>query len=115
MVVDESGMFIKSPNITRGPGSVVANYSEVDWVRTIRHGIKLDKHPMFLMPSADYNQLTNVDLAALIAYTRSLAPVAGEGAQRLVELEVRLEQALPIAAVRSPSHLLKSGPWGQQA
>ena len=80
VVIDESGMFIKSPNITRGPGSVVANYSEVDWVRTIRHGIKPDKHPMFLMPSADYNQLTNVDLASLIAYTRSLSPVAGEGA-----------------------------------
>jgi mono/diheme cytochrome c family protein len=80
VVIDQSGMFIKSPNITRGSGSVVANYSEVDWVRTIRHGIKPDKHPMILMPSADYNQLTNVDLAALIAYTRILPPVAGEGA-----------------------------------
>ena len=80
VVIDQDGMFIKSPNITRGAGSVVANYGEVDWVRTIRHGIKPARHPMILMPSADYNQLTNADLAALIAYTRSLPPVAGEGA-----------------------------------
>jgi mono/diheme cytochrome c family protein len=80
VVIDQSGMFIKSPNITRGSGSAVANYGEVDWVRTIRHGIKPDKHPVILMPSADYNQLTNVDLAALIAYVRSLPPVSGEGA-----------------------------------
>jgi mono/diheme cytochrome c family protein len=80
VVIDQAGMFIKSPNITHGTGSVVANYSEVDWVRTIRHGVKPDKHPMILMPSGDYNQLTNADLAALIAYARSLPPVAGEGA-----------------------------------
>jgi mono/diheme cytochrome c family protein len=80
VVIDEGGMFITSPNITAGPGSVVANYYEVDWVRTIRHGIKPDKHPVILMPSGDYNQLTNADLAALVAYVRSLPPVAGEGA-----------------------------------
>src|SRR2546430_2518344 len=57
----------------------LVNYSEVDWVRTIRHGIKPDPHPMILMPSADYNQLTNVDLAALIACVRSLPPETGEG------------------------------------
>src|SRR5437773_3867395 len=80
VVIDQGGMFIKSPNITRRAGSAAANYGEVDWVRTIRHGIKPDKHPMILMPSADYNQMTNADLAALIAYARSLPPVDGEGA-----------------------------------
>jgi mono/diheme cytochrome c family protein len=89
VVIDESGMFIRAPNITPGPGSVVAHYGQVDWVRTIRHGIKPDRHPMILMPSADYNQLTNADLAALIAYTRSLPPVAGEGAEIRLPLIVK--------------------------
>jgi mono/diheme cytochrome c family protein len=80
VVIDQGGMFIKSPNITAGPGSVVARYTEADWVRTIRHGVNPDRHPMILMPSADYNQFTDADLAALIAYVRSLPPVAGEGA-----------------------------------
>src|ERR1700746_3252830 len=39
VVIDQGGMYIKSPNITAGPGSVVAKYTEADWVRTIRHGV----------------------------------------------------------------------------
>ena len=80
VVIDQGGMYIKSPNITPGAGSVVAKYTEADWVRSIRHGVNPDRHPMSLMPSSDYNQFTDVDLAALIAYTRSLPPAAGEGA-----------------------------------
>ena len=80
VVIDQGGMYIKSPNITPGAGSVVAKYTEADWVRSIRHGVNPARHPMSLMPSSDYNQVTDVDLAALIAYTRSLPPVAGEGA-----------------------------------
>ena len=78
VVIDQGGMYVKSPNITNGPGSVVAKYSEADWVRTIRHGVNPDRHPLILMPSGDYNQLTDADLAAVIAYVRSLPPVAGE-------------------------------------
>src|SRR2546430_4163907 len=71
VVIDQGGMYIKSPNITPGAGSVVAKYTETDWVRSIRHGVNPDRHPMILMPSSDYNQFTDVDLTALIAYTRS--------------------------------------------
>ena len=89
VVIDQGGMYIKSPNITAGPGGVVAKYTEADWVRTIRHGVKPDRHPMILMPSADYNQMTDADLAALVAYTRSLPPVAGEGATIRLPLIVK--------------------------
>ena len=80
VVIDSGGLYVKSPNISPGPGSVVDKYTEVDWVRTIRHGVKPDKHPVIIMPSKDYNRLTDADLAALVAYTRSLPPVSGEGA-----------------------------------
>src|SRR3954467_86736 len=33
------GFRVKSPNITGGPGGVVSDYNEGDWVRAIRHGI----------------------------------------------------------------------------
>ena len=33
IVIDQGGMYIKSPNITNGSGSVVAKYTEADWVR----------------------------------------------------------------------------------
>ncbi len=76
-----ASMRARSPNITRGSGSVVAGYREVDWVRTIRHGVKPDGRPILIMPSEDYNRLTDADLAALVAYTRSLPPASGTAAE----------------------------------
>jgi mono/diheme cytochrome c family protein len=76
-----ASMRARSPNITRGPGSVVTGYREVDWVRTIRHGVKPDGRPILIMPSEDYNRLTDADLAALVAYARALPPVSGAAAE----------------------------------
>jgi mono/diheme cytochrome c family protein len=84
-----NGFRVRSPNISPGAGSVVARYDESDWVRTIRHGIKRDKRPVFVMPSEDYNRLTDVDLAAIVAYTRSLPPVAGEAGRIELPLLVK--------------------------
>ena len=76
----KNGMKLRGPNVTRGPGGVVAAYRPEDWVRTIRHGVKPDGRPALIMPSEDYNRLTDADLASLVAYVRQLPPVAGEGA-----------------------------------
>lgn len=78
---DGKSLRLKSPNITRGPGGVVANYTEVDWVRTIRHGVKPDGRPMLIMPCEDYSRFTDADLAALVAYARQLPPVEGSPAK----------------------------------
>jgi len=64
------GFYVRSPNITRA--GVVGAYTEIDWVRAIRHGLKPDGRPVFVMPSEDYNRLTDQDVAALIGYARSL-------------------------------------------
>ena len=82
-VNDGKGMRIVGANITTGVGGVVAGYKVEDWVRTIRHGVKPDGRPIFIMPSEDYNRLTDVDLGALVAYVRTLAPVAGESVVEL--------------------------------
>jgi len=82
-----SGFVVRSPNIT--PGGVVAKYTDVDWVRAIRHGVRPDGRALFVMPSEDYNRFTDADVAALIAYARTLPQVAGEGASFRVPLPVR--------------------------
>jgi mono/diheme cytochrome c family protein len=74
------GMYVKSPNITRGAGGVVSDYNEGDWVRAIRHGVNPGGHALLVMPAEDYNRMNDTDFAALVAYTRSLPPVAGESA-----------------------------------
>ncbi len=80
VVKTDNGMYVKSPNISPGPGSVVKNYTEVDWVRSICHGVSPSRHPLFIMPSKDYSRLSEKDVAALVAYVRSLPPATGTGA-----------------------------------
>lgn len=77
---EPNGLLVKGPNISPGPGNVVAGYQPEDWVRAIRHGIKPGGKPLLIMPSEDYNRLTNDDLAALVSHLRHMPPVAGEAA-----------------------------------
>src|SRR5678815_1383495 len=72
---------IKGPNITTGSGGVVAAYQPADWVRTIRHGVTPAGRPLMIMPSEDYNRLTDADLGALVAYVKTLPPATGTGAE----------------------------------
>jgi mono/diheme cytochrome c family protein len=89
-VEDGNGLYIKGPNITSGPGGVVANYGPQDWVRAIRHGVAPSGRPLMVMPSEDYNRFTDADLAALVAYVRALPPASGEGAIVRLPLPARV-------------------------
>lgn len=74
---DGKGLKLAGPNLTAGSARMAA-YQPVDWVRSIRHGVGADGRPLRLMPSEDYNRLTDQDLASIVAYVRHLAPVTGQ-------------------------------------
>lgn len=76
---DGKGLRIAGPNITSGPGSVTARYTAQDWERSIRHGISPTGRALMIMPSEDYNRLTDDDLASLVAWVRNLAAASGGG------------------------------------
>jgi mono/diheme cytochrome c family protein len=76
-VIKDGPMLVVSPNITTGANSVTTAYQIEDWVRTVRHGVKPNGTPIMIMPSEDYNRLTDDDLASVIAYVKQLAPAAG--------------------------------------
>lgn len=88
--VDDGALTIAGPNITTGPGGVVAAYQPVDWVRAIRHGVTPQGRALMVMPSEDYNRFTDDDLAALVAHIRSLPPQTGQGAVVKLPLPVRV-------------------------
>lgn len=88
--VKADGLHLAGPNISPGPGSVVAAYQPVDWVRTLRHGVKPDGRPVRVMPSEDYNRLTDDDLASVVAYVRQLAPARGGPAVLELPLPARV-------------------------
>lgn len=89
-VEDGDGLKIKGPNISPGPGNVVAAYQPQDWVRAIRHGVAPSGRPLMVMPSEDYNRFTDDDLASLVAYVRSLPPAQGTGAEVRLPLPARV-------------------------
>ena len=86
---DGKGMRIKGPNISPGPGGVVAGYTPADWERSIRHGVNPVGRALMVMPSEDYNRLTDDDLAALVAHLRHMAPATGGGPVVDLPLPVR--------------------------
>lgn len=78
MVDDPALGRLVTPNLTHGKGGLPANYSDEDWVRAIRHGLSRENIPLKLMPSQEFNFLTEKDLSAIIAYCKSLNPVDRE-------------------------------------
>ncbi|MFO1270337.1 MAG: cytochrome c [Rubrivivax sp.] len=86
---DGKGLKVAGPNISPGPGSVVAAYRAQDWDRTLRHGVKPDGRPLMIMPAEDYNRLTDSDVAAIASYVKQLAPAAGGAAVLKLPLPVR--------------------------
>jgi mono/diheme cytochrome c family protein len=110
-VNDGKGTRIAGPNIT--PTGVVAKYTPEDWVRTIRHGVQPDGRPVLVMPSEDFNRFTDEDLAAVVAYVRSLPPMAGGAAAVELPLPARVLygfDVIPDAAQRINHALPPSTP-----
>lgn len=67
-----------APNLTRGHGSIIANFTTSDWERAIRHGIKPDGRPLLFMPIRDFAGLSDADTSDLIAYVQSATPTDRE-------------------------------------
>ncbi len=72
-----TGRFV-APNLTTGRGGIGSEYSDLDFVRSIRHGVRPNGKPLIFMPSNDFYYLSDSDLGAVIAYLRSLKPVDNE-------------------------------------
>lgn len=66
---------VHGPNLTRGQGGVPANWTDLDYVRAIRHGVAPDGRGLFLMPSTDYANFSDGDMGALITFIKSVPPV----------------------------------------
>ena len=62
-------------NITKGEGGLPADFSEKDWVMAMKHGLDRNGKPLYLMPSHELSQLTEGDMAALIAYMSQVPKV----------------------------------------
>lgn len=70
--------YVDAPNLTPGKGGIGSTYTDEDWVRAIRHGVKKNGTSVFIMPSNDFYYLSDYDLGSVIAYLKTLPPVDNE-------------------------------------
>jgi mono/diheme cytochrome c family protein len=68
---------IDSANLTSGEGGVGQEFkSDEDYVRAIRHGIDPEGKPLFMPAVVSTSNLSDEDLGAIIAYIKTVPPVA---------------------------------------
>ena len=70
--------YFDAANLTPGKGGLGASYSDEDWTRSLRHGLRPDGTPAIIMPSHAFWYFSDEDLGELIAYIKSLPPVDQE-------------------------------------
>lgn len=75
VVVDDPALArIVAPNLTTGQGGIGSQRSDEEFMRVLRYGILPNGRSAQIMPSDDYQYLSDMDLAAIIAYVRSVPP-----------------------------------------
>lgn len=84
-IIDQFPMAkLTSANLTRGQGGIAATYTDADWDRAVRHGLKRDGTPLFLMPSHEYNRISDDEFGRVLAYVKSVPPVDKTPAPRSI-------------------------------
>jgi mono/diheme cytochrome c family protein len=76
---DQNLPWLIAPNITPDKETGAGNWSDDTLARAIREGIGHDGRALFpIMPYPDYRQMSDEDLAAVIAYVRTVPPVRNQ-------------------------------------
>lgn len=76
LILDEALLgTVWGSNLTTGKGGVVSHYTDADWVRTVRHGIKPDGSPTQVMDSKEYQFMMDGDLGKIVGFIKTLPPV----------------------------------------
>lgn len=75
LIEDPALAYLYASNLTTGKGGINGEYTDVDFVRAIRHGVDPDGKPLWFMPAQEFYYLNDDDLGALIAYIKSLPSV----------------------------------------
>lgn len=97
---------VVASNLTSGRGGVGGRYTDRDWVRAIRHGIRPDGTPLLFMPSTEFYFLSNEDLGAVIVYIESSPAVDNELPPSTISWTGRAVMTLVPAITFIPAELI---------
>jgi len=82
---------LSAPNLTSGP---IVRRTDDELLRALVHGVAPDGRPLVLMPAHEIGQLGDEDLGAIVAYLRTVAPVAREVPPLRVGPAIRVKLAM---------------------
>jgi cytochrome c553 len=66
---------VVAPNLTAGRGSAVQSYTDRDWANAIVHGVTPSRRSLLIMPSKEVGSFSDHDVAAIIAFLRTVPAV----------------------------------------
>jgi len=82
MINDPVMAVLYAPNLTSGKGGAGSEFTDVDWINAIRHGVDESGQSLYIMPSNEYWYTSDRDLGALVAYLKTVPPVDTEYPKR---------------------------------
>lgn len=62
-------------NLTSGEGGIGSEYTDLDWVRALRHGVDNEGQALLIIPAQEFGHMSGRDLGILISYLKNLPPV----------------------------------------
>lgn len=113
---------VTASNLTAGEGGIGGTYTDEDWVRALRHGVRPGGRALLLMPSHEIAKLSAEDTAAIIAYLKTVPPVDNVPAEDRVALMARilfLTGAFPLVPAElidhnaPPASAVEAGPTAE--
>jgi cytochrome c553 len=82
MIDDPSFATLYAPNLTSGAGGIGAAYTDADWLRALRHGIRPNGENLIIMPAEFYTLVASDEIVQMIAYLKTLPPVDNQIPER---------------------------------
>lgn len=78
ILVDAPPFLVVPTNLTSGKGGIGSTFTDADWLRAIRHGVRPDGSGLIVMPSEAYYYMNDEEVGALVAYLKSIPAVDNE-------------------------------------
>ncbi len=103
LVMDEGVFRAVTPNITPDPATGIGGWSDAQLVRAIREGIRPDGTLIGPpMPFAFYRGLADDDLAAMVAYLRTVPAVVSDTPPSTYSFPLPPAYGPPVTSVKAP-------------
>jgi len=78
VMIDAPFATIYSANLTPGKGGAGSEFTDADFVRALRHGVDDQGRALVIMPSQEFWNFSDSDVADIVAYLKTVPPVDKE-------------------------------------